>query len=157
MLKLKPQYFIYLMWRVDSLERTLMLEKIEGRRRMRWQDEMVGWHHWLNAYEFEQTPGDSEGQGSLTGCSPWGCKELDMTWWLKNNKQLQSCLPVSVRVPLVQSGTYQIFNKHSVFNSATWRNGPEGKNWAPPLHYYTTPPTLWPLAYSSVKLVDQTI
>ena len=38
---------------------------------------MVGWHHWLNGHEFEQTPGDTEGQGSLACCSSWGCKELD--------------------------------------------------------------------------------
>ena len=44
------------------------------------EDEMVGWHHRLNGQEFEQTLGDSEGQGSLACCSPWGCKEpLDMT------------------------------------------------------------------------------
>ena len=43
------------------------------------EDEMVGWHHWLDGHEFEQTPGDSEGQGSLVYCSPWGCKELDKT------------------------------------------------------------------------------
>ena len=43
------------------------------------EDEMVGWHHQLNGHEFEQTPGDSEGQGSLAGCCPLGCKELDMT------------------------------------------------------------------------------
>ena len=42
-------------------------------------DEMVGWHYWFNGHEFEQTLGDSEGQGSLVCCSPWGCKELDMT------------------------------------------------------------------------------
>ena len=41
------------------------------------EDEMVGWHHRLNGHEFEQTPTDSEGQGSLVCCSPWGCKELD--------------------------------------------------------------------------------
>ena len=41
--------------------------------------EMVGWHHKLNGHEFEQTLGDSEGQGSLECCSPWGQKELDMT------------------------------------------------------------------------------
>ena len=41
--------------------------------------EMVGWHHWLNGRESEKTPGDSEGQGSLACCSPWDCKELDMT------------------------------------------------------------------------------
>ena len=34
------------------------------------EDEMVGWHHWLNGHEFEQTPGDSEGQGSPVCCSP---------------------------------------------------------------------------------------
>ena len=43
------------------------------------EDEMVGWHHCLNRHEFEQTLGDSEGQGSLAGCSPWGCKESDTT------------------------------------------------------------------------------
>ena len=45
------------------------------------EDEMVGWHHRLNGHEFEQTPGDSEGQGSLVCYSPWGHKELDMTDW----------------------------------------------------------------------------
>ena len=41
------------------------------------KDEMVGWHHGFNRHEFEQTLGDSEGQGSLACCSPWGCKESD--------------------------------------------------------------------------------
>ena len=48
------------------------------------EDEMVGWHHQLNEHEFQQTPGDSEGQGSLVCCSPRGRKELDMTEWLDN-------------------------------------------------------------------------
>ena len=43
------------------------------------EDEMVGWHHWLNGHEFEQTLAGSEGQGSLVCCSPWGCKETDKT------------------------------------------------------------------------------
>ena len=43
------------------------------------EDEMVGWHHQPNGQEFEQTPGDSEGQGSLLCYGPWGCKESDMT------------------------------------------------------------------------------
>ena len=38
------------------------------------EDEMIGWHHWLNGHEFEQTLGDSEGQGSQLCCSPWGCR-----------------------------------------------------------------------------------
>ena len=46
-------------------------------------DEMVGWHHKLNGYEFEQTPGDSEGQESLACCSLWGRKESDVTQQLK--------------------------------------------------------------------------
>jgi len=57
-----------------------MLGKAEGRRRRgATEDEMVGEHHRLNGHEFEQTPGDSEGQGSLACCSPWGHKESDMT------------------------------------------------------------------------------
>ena len=43
------------------------------------EEEMVGWHHQLNGHEFEQTPGDSEGQGSLAYGSPWGHKESDTT------------------------------------------------------------------------------
>ena len=65
MLKLKLQYFGHLMKRVNSLEKTLMLGKIEGRRRRGLTKEgMVGWHHWLKGHESEQTPGDSEGQGT---------------------------------------------------------------------------------------------
>ena len=48
------------------------------------EDEIIGWHHWLNGHEFEQTLGDSEGQRSLACCSPWGCKESD-TKGLNNN------------------------------------------------------------------------
>ena len=50
---------------------------------------MIGWHHHLNAREFQQTPGDGEGQGSLVCCSPWDNKELDMTEQLNNNKGRQ--------------------------------------------------------------------
>ena len=76
MLKLKLQYFSHLVQRADSLEKTLMLGMIEGMRRKGVkEDEMVG----LNRHEFEQIPGDSEGQGSLACCSPWGCRESDMT------------------------------------------------------------------------------
>ena len=51
------------------------------------EDEMVGWHHWLNGNEFEQTLRGGEGQGSLVCCSPWGRKEWDMTEQLNNNKK----------------------------------------------------------------------
>ena len=49
---------------------------------------MFGCHHWLNGHEFEQAPGDGEGQGSLACCSLWGCKESDMTEWLNNSNNL---------------------------------------------------------------------
>ena len=55
------------------------------------EDEMVGWHHQLNRYEFEQTSGDVEGQGSLVCCSPWGHKESDTTEWLNNNIAFYVC------------------------------------------------------------------
>ena len=51
------------------------------------EGEIVGWHHRLNGHEFEQTPGDSEGQGSLACCSPWGHKESDMTEQMNNNNK----------------------------------------------------------------------
>ena len=49
------------------------------------ENEMVGWHHWLNELEFAQTPAESEEQGSLACCSPWGYKLSDMTEGLNNN------------------------------------------------------------------------
>ena len=49
------------------------------------EDEMVGWRHWLNGREFEQAPGVGEGQGRLVCCSPWGCKESDVSERLNNN------------------------------------------------------------------------
>ena len=84
MLKLKLQYFGLLMRRTDSLEKTLMLGKIEVRRRRGWQ--RMRWLDGItdNEHEFEQTLGDSEEQGSLACCSPWGCKESNMTWQLNN-------------------------------------------------------------------------
>ena len=82
-LTLKFKYFGYLMWRADSLEKNLMLGKTESRRMT--EDEMVGWHHGLNGDESEQALGDSEGQGRLARCSPWGHKELERTERLNNN------------------------------------------------------------------------
>ena len=80
MLKLKLQYFGHLMQRTDSLKKTLMLGKTDGRRRrgwqrMRWLDGITE----LNGHEFEQAPGVGDGQGSLACCSPWGHIESDTT------------------------------------------------------------------------------
>ena len=84
-LKLKLQYFGHLMRRADSLGKTLMLDKTEGKRRRARQDEMVGWYHQLNGHEFEQTLGNGEEQGSLVCCSPWDFKELYITEQLNSN------------------------------------------------------------------------
>ena len=72
MLKLKLQSFGHLMRRTDSFEKTLRLGKIEGRRRRGWQDEMFGWHHWLDRHDLEQALGVGDGLGSLVCFSPWG-------------------------------------------------------------------------------------
>ena len=64
------------------------------------EDEMVGWHHWINGHELKQVPGVGDGQGSLVCCSPWGHRELDTTEWLnwtdpqyhfQGCNQLESC------------------------------------------------------------------
>ena len=90
MLKLKLQHFGYLMWRADSLEKTLMLGKIEGRRRREWQR-----MRWLDIItnpmdmnlhklweEFKQAPEDDCEQGRLACYSTQGHKELDVTEWV---------------------------------------------------------------------------
>ena len=85
MLKMKLQYF----WPPD-VKNWLIGKDPDAGKDWRWEEkgategEMVGWHHWCNGHEFEQTLGDGEGQGSLVCCSPWGCKELDTTEWLEN-------------------------------------------------------------------------
>ena len=87
MLKLNLQYFGHLMQRADTLEKTLMLGEIEGRRRrgqkrMRWLDSIT------DSMDMSLSKlSDSEVQGNLASCSPWGCKESDMTWdWTTINE-----------------------------------------------------------------------
>ena len=63
------------------------------------EDEMVGWHHQLKGHEFEHTPGDSEGQGSLACCSPWGHKESDVTEQLHNKKAYSHSRAFAFAVP----------------------------------------------------------
>ena len=87
-LMLKLQYFGHLMRRANSLEKTPMLGKIEGKRRrgckrMRWLDSIIN----SMDMSLSKLP-DSERQGNLVWCSSWGCKELDMTEQLNNNNTL---------------------------------------------------------------------
>ena len=65
--------------RIDSLEKTLRLGKIEAKGEGMAEDEMGGWHQQLNGHEFVQTPGVGDGQGNLVCCTPWGHIESDTT------------------------------------------------------------------------------
>ena len=86
------------MRRVDSMEKTLMLGGIGQEEKETTEDEMSGWHHWLDGCESELTPGVGDGQGGLACCDSWGCKESDTTerliwsdpclWW---ELLLQAC------------------------------------------------------------------
>ena len=81
------------------------------------EDEVVGWHHWLDGHEFEQTLGDGEGQGSLVCCSPWDHKESDMAEQMNNNSKHLS-LPFCF-LPLV------LIPKHSLINLGMLSSFPE--------------------------------
>ena len=76
-----------ILWPTD-VKNWLIWKDCDARKDWRWEkkqmteDEMVGWHHWLDGHDFEQALGVVHGQGSLACCSPRGYKELDMTEWL---------------------------------------------------------------------------
>ena len=69
---------------------------------------MLGWHHRLNGREFQQAPGDGEGQGSLAFCSPWGHKESNTTEQLNNKKMVCSSRPLQERMLTLNSESPQI-------------------------------------------------
>ena len=79
MLKLKLQYFGHLTWRVDSLKKTDAGRDCGQKEKGTTEDEMAGWHHWLDGCESEWTPGVGDGQGGLACCDSWGRKESDTT------------------------------------------------------------------------------
>ena len=96
MLTLKLQFFNHLMGKVDSLEKTVMLGGVGGRRRrgrqrMRWLD---GWHHRLEGCEFEWTPGVGDGQRGLACCNSWGRRvghdwATELNWWIINSNNAE--------------------------------------------------------------------
>ena len=105
-LKLKLQYFGHLMRRADSLEKTLMLGKIEGgrrrgRQRMRWLDGVTDSVD-TNLGKLQELVMD----GGLACCSPWGCKELNMTYRLNKDRTLQenriSRIHIHIKGDLIQ-------------------------------------------------------
>ena len=100
-------------WPPDA-KNWLIWKDPDARKDWRWEekgtteDEMIGWHNWLNGHEFEQAPGVGEGQGSLVCCSPWGRKELDTTEQL-NRTELKGCgykVRCSLEVHIVPQANY---------------------------------------------------
>ena len=104
--EISPEYsleglMLKLLWPPDS-KNWLIGKDPDAGKDWRWEekgmteDEMVGWHHWLNGHAFEQALRVGDGQGSLVYCSPWGCKESDMTEWQNYTELifviLKSCL-----------------------------------------------------------------
>ena len=107
MLKLKLQYFGCPIQRTDLLE--------NARKDWRWEekgmteDEMVGWHHWLNGHKFEQALGVGDGRGSLACCSQWGCKELHVTETELNCRHVGSLLDARYMGYIFLSFYFQLF------------------------------------------------
>ena len=119
MLKLKFQYFAHLMWRLIGLIGKDPDSGKDWRQEEKGisEDEVVGWHHWLDGHEFKQTLGDGEGQGSLVCCSPWNHKESDTTEQMNNNSKhlsLRFCFLPLVLIP-----------KHSLINLGMLSSFPE--------------------------------
>ena len=105
MLKLKFHYFGHLMWRTNSLEKTLMLGKIEGRRkRAVTEDEMIGWHHRLNGHEFEQILEDRK----AWLLQSMGLQERDRTEWPSNKKSTNSLTEWVLNTCLLTASILQI-------------------------------------------------
>ena len=87
MLKLKLQYFGHLTWRGLTGKDLDAGKDWREEKKVVTEDEMVEWYHWFKGLEFEQTPGDTEGQGSLVCYSLWGHKELDTNEQLNNSNK----------------------------------------------------------------------
>ena len=89
------------------------------------EDEMVGWHHRLNGHEVEQAPGVGDRQGSLACCSPWGCKESDMTEQQNWSERGQSERAVCCMIPTIQlswkAKIMETIKKISGFQGLWWK------------------------------------
>ena len=73
------------------------------------EDEVIGWHYWLDGHEFEQAPGVGDGQGSLACFSPWGHKESDTTEWLNWIELTSLTDNLAVNRLLIQMGQFKYF------------------------------------------------
>ena len=84
--------------------------------------EIVEWHPWFNGHEFEPTVGDSEGQRILVCCSPWDCKDLDMTEQLNNNVSNVLIIPGFVTAGNKKNGYYRIPTFWLYVSASKWQN-----------------------------------
>ena len=122
MLKLKLQYFAHLMWRVDSLEKCLMLGGIGGQEEKGMtEDEMAVWHHWLDEGESEWTLGVGDGQGWLACCDSWGCKESDRTERINWTELILSKVHASVFMNMEPSLSLPLVKRN--VNPRVWADG----------------------------------
>ena len=123
MLRLKLQYFGHLMWRTDSLEKTLMLGGIGGRKRRGRQ-----WMRWLDGITDSMDMSSSklwigDGQGSLGCCSPWGCKELDMTELLNWTEcTLKNTTIFKTYEVLCKIMEFFLIINHRIFDEKLWQS-----------------------------------
>jgi len=104
-------------------------ERLRTEEKRATEDEWVGWHQWFNGHEFEQTLGDSEGQGRLVCCSPWGCKESDTTEQLNNkekDKYAQYHLPCGLKKKQTQRNREE---KSSYQGEIGWWSGNDETKW----------------------------
>ena len=94
------------------------------------EDEMVGWHHWLNGYEFEQAPGIGDGQGSLACCSPWSCR-IRCDWATEQQSQWSQNSRIEVWPPRVDFGGATFYSDPQ--SAGRVQRGPY-RWWDVPLH-----------------------
>ena len=73
------------------------------------EDEMAGWHHWLDAHEFGWAPGVGDGQGGLACCDSWGCKESDMTEQLNWTELTSLSMIISRFISVATNGIIPLF------------------------------------------------
>ena len=121
-LKLKLQYFGQLIWRVDSLEKTLLLGKIEGKRRRGWQTNSMD----KSLSKLKEIVKDRGAWcAAVHGVSPWSHKEANTTWQLNNNKHIGSEESAS------QAGVRILQDFRSLWNSSQQMVKPRGPVWRP--------------------------
>ena len=155
-----------ILWPLDAKSQLIGKDPDVGKdwRQEEKENEMVGWHHWLNGHEFDQAPGDGEGQRGLACCSPWGCKELDIIEWMNNNKSQPSenMLVWANKPPLIPTSYKSTYSssrttaqEHGIpMGLGSWRSS---RCPAPPLPHWSAYHIPWLCSPLPVPLSEQCI